>query len=189
MRTPAQLGLRACPARGGRGLAARPTGDERRSSYPYPLRLRRNPPAAAETCRHARYAVARQRPHRRRQRALRRRAVWLRHDATALDLDLAVDAGAGPLQAKAASWRGEKWRSTPPCPRARPGRGAQGQAFAQLAGQPIEASYEGTLVRLGSPTTATSASSLPPCWRLAIGPATSRSPQGAMPERSPCRAR
>ena len=71
----------------------------------------------------------------------------LRHDVTALDLDLALDAGAGPLQAKGSfAWRGEKvavdgnlssLRALVEERRAR--------LSLKLAGQPIEASYDGTL--------------------------------------------
>jgi AsmA protein len=71
----------------------------------------------------------------------------LRHDATALDLDLAVDAGAGPLQAKGSfAWRGEKVAVDAALSSLRAlVEERRARLSLKLAGQPIEASYEGTL--------------------------------------------
>ena len=71
----------------------------------------------------------------------------LRHDATALDLDLALDAGAGPLQAKGSFvWRGEKVAVDGTLSSLRAlVEERRARLSLKLAGQPIEASYDGTL--------------------------------------------
>jgi AsmA protein len=71
----------------------------------------------------------------------------LRHDVTALDLDLALDAGAGPLQAKGSfAWRGEKVAVDGTLSSLRVLLEERRTSLSlKLAGQPIEASYEGTV--------------------------------------------
>ena len=116
----------------------------------------------------------------------------LRHDATALDLDLAVDAGAGPLQAKGSfAWRGEKVAVDAALSSLRAlVEERRARLSLKLAGQPIEASYEGTLdVAAGLALDGNVSLKSPSVLALGNWTATSRSPPGAMPERSPCRAR
>ena len=71
----------------------------------------------------------------------------LRHEVTALDLDLALNDSAGPLQAEGSfAWRGEKLAvegSLSPLRALAEERSAR--LSLKLAGQPIEASYDGTL--------------------------------------------
>ena len=131
---PAQLGLRACPAA---EVAGRAAGANRRRTAAAHTRIRSGSGAACcgrrQPVGNARDAVARQRPHRRRQRALRRRAVRPapRRDGARPGPRCRRRRRAVASQGQLRLARRESGGRRHPVLAARPGRGAQGQAFAQ----------------------------------------------------------